>query len=470
MRRRAGDLGRGARVVCLRSGRLPRTRPINRAPRGSSGIVALTKVESYRPEWCLAGLRIRRAGPKLGRMSLSALTTKPFRRYLIGNAISLHGLWVQRITIGWMAWDATGSTAFLGWLAFLNYAPPLFLGPFFGVVVDRVNIRRAAMTTQLLFTLGALALLAINLANASGRASLTALSLFIGIVTSAQHPIRMAITPRLTPAAQLPSVVLLLSLNFNIARVVGPAIGGGIIAAYGLTAALWFTLLAFIPFVFIIRTLSPRANTPKAKTSMKADFAEGLGYVLRSRFIRTAILITGLFSLAGKSALEILPSIADGVFARGAAGLGTLTAAAGFGALLAATLQILLPGPVKGRLPALSVASAIIGSVAAAWLGSLDLWEMVIFITGFLGFTGTLVGVGMQSAIQMQVEDHLRGRVMSLWIMVALGGTAFGALLIGAMADALGLPLALQSIGISTALAVLALLILRRIGQIRESR
>ena len=191
---------------------------------------------------------------------------------------------------------------------------------------------------------------------------------------------------------------------------------------------------------------------------------------MRSRFIRTATLITGLFSLAGRGALEILPSIADGVFSRGAAGLGTLTAAAGIGALLAAALQILLRGPVKGRLPTISVSAAILGPLAAAWLGSLDLWEIVTFIVGFLGFAGTLVGVGMQSAIQMQVEDHLRGRVMSLWIMVAMGGTAFGSLLIGGMADALGLPLALQIIGISTAIAVLTLLMLRRIGQIRESR
>ena len=403
-------------------------------------------------------------------MNLSALTTKPFRHYLIGNSISLHGLWVQKVTIGWMAWEATGSTAFLGWLAFLNYAPPLFFGPFFGVVVDRVNIRKAAMITQSLFTVGALALLSIHLAGLSGRASLTAIALFIGLITSAQHPIRMAITPRLTPTAQLSSVVLLLSLNFNIARVLGPAIGGGIIAAYGLTAALSFTIFAFIPFVFIIRTLSPRPNKPKPKSSMKADFSEGLSYVMRSRFIRTATLITGLFALAGRGALEILPSLADGVFQRGAAGLGTLTAAAGIGALLAAAVQIIMPGPVKGRLPKTSVAAATIGPLAAALLGSLGQWQLVVFTIGFLGFAGTLVGVGMQSSIQMQVEDHLRGRVMSLWIMVAMGGTALGALLVGGMADALGLALALQIIGISTALATIALLILRRIGQIRESR
>ena len=403
-------------------------------------------------------------------MNLSALTTKPFRHYLIGNAISLHGLWVQKITIGWMAWEATGSTAFLGWLAFLNYAPPLFFGPFFGVVVDRVNIRKAAMTTQTLFTVGAFVLLGIHMAGLSGRVSLSAIALAIGLVTSAQHPIRMAITPRLAPPSQLPSVVLLLSLNFNIARVVGPAIGGGIIAAFGLTTALIFTIVAFTPFIYILSTLSPRPNKPKPKASMKADFAEGLSYVLRSRFIRTATLITGLFSLAGRGALEILPSIADGVFQRGAAGLGTLTAAAGIGALLAAAFQIFMRGPVKGRLPKTSLAAAIAGPLAAAWLGNLDLWEIVIFIVGFLGFTGTLVGVGMQSAIQMQVEDHLRGRVMSLWIMVAMGGTAFGSLLVGGMADALGLALALQITGISTALAVITLLILRRIGQIRESR
>ncbi len=403
-------------------------------------------------------------------MRLSALTTPQFRRYLIGNAISLHGLWVQKITIGWMAWEVTGSVAFLGWLAFLNYAPPLFFGPFFGVVVDRVNIRKAAMATQMLFIGAAMALLAIHLAGLSERVSLSGVALFIGMVTSAQHPIRMALTPRLAPQVQLPSVVLLLSLNFNIARVVGPAIGGGIIAAYGLREALIFTALAFVPFVLILSTLDPRANRPKAKASLRADFAEGLLYVLQSRFIRTATLITGLFSLAGRGVLEILPSLADGVFQRGAAGLGVLTAAAGAGALLAAIVQIALPGPVRGRLPLISLVAAVLGPVAAAYLGGVMRWELVVFLVGFLGFAGTLVGVGMQSAIQMQVEDHMRGRVMSLWIMVAMGGTAFGSMLLGGLADMVSLGFSLQITGISSAGMIIALLILRRIAQIQESR
>jgi len=403
-------------------------------------------------------------------MSLSALTTPQFRRYLIGNAISLQGLWVQKITIGWMAWEATGSVAFLGWLAFLSYAPPLFLGPFFGVVVDRVNIRRAAMTTQSLFIFAATLLLLVHLTGLSGQVSLTMIALFIGTVSSAQHPVRMAITPRLAPNSQLASVVLLLSLNFNIARVVGPAIGGAIIAGFGLTAALVFTMVAFVPFVLILRTLTPRANKAKAKTSMRADFIEGLAYVRGSRFIRTATLVTGLFSIAGRGALEILPSLADGRFERGAAGLGTLTAAAGAGALLAAGFQIMLKGPVKGRMPGVSLTAAIIGPLAAALLGVTQDWELVVLITGLLGFAGTLVGVGMQSAIQIQVEDELRGRVMSLWIMVAMGGVAFGSMLVGALADAFGLTLALLSTGIGTSFVMFLLLMWRWQAKIRESR
>ena len=369
-----------------------------------------------------------------------------------------------------MAWEVTGSVGFLGWLAFLNYAPPLFLGPFFGVMVDRVNIRRAAIITQVMFIVAAVALLAVHLMGLTGRLSLTGISLFVGIVTSAQHPTRMAITPRLAAYSQLSSVVLLLSLNFNIARVVGPAIGGSIIANFGLTAALIFTIGMFLPFVFILKTLSPRPNKPKQKASLRADFAEGVSYVIRSRFIRTATLITGLFSLSTRGALEILPSLADGIFQRGATGLGILTAAAGIGALLAAALQIFYSGPVKGKLPAFSVLAAIAGPLAVAWLGAISMWELSVFIVGFLGFSGTLVGVGIQSAIQMQVQDHLRGRIMSLWAMVAMGGTAFGSLLVGGMADVFGLATALEIIGIFTAVATISVISLRRIAQYRESR
>lgn len=403
-------------------------------------------------------------------MNLSALSTKPFRRYLIGNAISLHGLWVQKLTISWMAWQATGSVAFLGWLAFLTFAPPLFLGPFFGVVVDRVNIRRAAISTQSLFLAGALALLLIEFSGQTGRASLSVITLFIGVVSSAQHPTRMAITPRLAPASQLSSVVLLLSLNFNIARVIGPAIGGGIIAGYGVWAALVFTPLAFLPFVLILFTLRPRANKPKPKASMRADFAEGLAYVRHSRLILTATLVTGLFAFVGRGVLEILPSLADGRFERGAAGLGTLTAAAGAGALLAALVQIFMRGPVPGRLPWVSVISAITGPLLAAYLGGANQWQVAVFLVGLLGFAGTLVGVGMQAAIQMQVEDHLRGRVMSLWTMVSMGATAVGAAALGGLAGSIGLPRALLLFGISSAGATIILLLWRRWAQFRESR
>ncbi len=392
-------------------------------------------------------------------MNFSALKFPQFRRYLAANIIALHGLWVQRITTGWLAWELTGSASFVGVIAFFTYIPTMLTGPFFGVLVDRINVRYAAMTTQALqFSISFLAFV-LQFSGVMTPGVLSIIAILIGLVNSAQNPIRMSFMPRLVPKDHVGSVIVLSALNFNLARVVGPAIGGVLIARADVETALLVAALAYLPAVATIATLKPRPRIrPNTKSTILADFAEGMRFIFASRFILNAILITGVFSLTARGAMEILPIIADGKFDKGATGLGVLSAAAGIGALIAAIMQSLSRQPKDGKLLRPALFSVIAGPLLVIFLGSAGHWYLVVFIVGMLGFFGTIVGISMQTSIQLQLDDTIRGRVMSLWIMIALGATAMGSVAIGALIDLFGLTLTLQGVGGASSLLIILLI------------
>ena len=385
----------------------------------------------------------------LAQMNFVALQFRDFRIYLIGNMFALNGLWMQRVTIGWIAWDLTGSASFVGFIAFVNFAPAMVTGPFFGVLIDRIRVQRAAMTTQVSLFLLALALFSSFVLDMLGPTVLTILSGLLGIVASAHNPVRMSLAPRLVDRNAVASVVSLTAINFNLARLTGPAIGGWLIAFWGVGASLLIQALCYLPFILALSFLQPRE--PIRSAGRVEPFLQalviGIRHVLHTPLILRAILITGVFAFIIRGTLEILPVLADGVFDKGAAGLGLLTSSAGFGALVAGMAKAVLPGQSVGQLPRPALISAIVGIALVPVVGLSPSWHLSVFLVACLGFTATMAGVSMQTAIQVDLEDDLRGRVMSLWIMVGIGSAACGAIFIGVLADLLGFAPALGWIG-----------------------
>jgi MFS family permease len=372
-------------------------------------------------------------------MNLAALGSADYRRYALGNVFALNGVWLSRVTMAWLAWDLTGQAGFVGLVAFLAFAPTLVSGPFFGVLADRIALKYAAMMTQAGLATASLVLLGASLAGLLGPGLLAAVALGSGIVSSAHHPVRLALAPALVPRETIGSAVALGSVNFNLARLTGPAIGGAVIASRGVDWALALAVLCFLPTIALLPGLRPRRDGPKPRRSgIVADLFDGVRAALGTPLIRRAMLVIGLFSLVGRGLLEILPVLADGVFARGAAGLGTLAAAAGGGALVAATLITLGPGQRPGRLPLSSRLAAPAGLAIVAAVALAPPWPVTVGLVAALGLCGTLTGVGLQSAVQLAVPDAYRARIMSLWTMLAVGGSALGAILLGSLVDALG--------------------------------
>lgn len=379
------------------------------------------------------------------RMNVSALSFRDFRIYLGGNIFALNALWMQRVTIGWIAWSLTSSASFVGFVAFVNFVPTMITGPLFGVLIDRVRVKQAAKVTQSLLLVISLAFYFSYISGTLDPVVLSILSGLSGIVASAHNPVRMSLAPRLVDRESVASVVTIVAINFNLARLTGPALGGWLIAVWGISVALLVQTLCYLPFIYAISQLHPRqrlSSTREAEPFLTA-LKSGVRHVLGNPLIRHALLITGLFAFLIRGVLEILPVLADGVFDKGAAGLGLLTSSAGLGALVAGMTKIFMPSQIAGQLPKPALSSALVGIGLVPLVGLSNSWELTLVFIACLGFSGTMSGISMQTAIQIDLDDDLRGRVMSLWVMVAIGATATGAIVLGFLADQFGFSWAL---------------------------
>ena len=182
-------------------------------------------------------------------MSTSALSSRNYLTYLAGSTVSLHGLWIYRVALGWFTWELTGSELWVGIVAFTQFGPAVIFGPIFGVLADRFDRRK---TSVVINALGALNMVCLGLLASLGFADIYVLvtqSLIQGALDGAHAPIRMSIVPNLVKKEQLQSAIAITSISFNLSRFVGPAIAGLIIATYGVAIAFLvngFSYLAYI--------------------------------------------------------------------------------------------------------------------------------------------------------------------------------------------------------------------------------
>ncbi|MDF2231597.1 MFS transporter [Albimonas sp. CAU 1670] len=383
-----------------------------------------------------------------------------YRRYIAANFFGMNGSWMLRVAIAWLAWELTGSAAVTGVVSFLTFAPIVFSGPFFGVMADRIDPRKgivAAQATQCLF--GAI-LFALALADALSAPVLLASALGMGLAASAYHPFRMALLPRLVPQEVLGQALAIGALNFNITRMMGPALGGWLIHEYGAAGAVGVAAFLFLPQVLAIASLGayPPAQAepdPDARHGVRGvldQLAEGARYAMAHPMVREAVLMNALFAVAARGSLELLPVAADGLYDRGAGGFGILTATAGAGAVVAA-VYMARGGQTAESLRNRARFATALGLLGTALLGLVGSWPAAVACVALIGACGTMVGVANQTLAQLSTPEGKRGRVMSLWLISGIGGASIGSIGIGGLADLVGLQHAL----VITAIAMAAL-------------
>jgi MFS family permease len=387
-------------------------------------------------------------------MRFPALQSRNFCIYEGGSLFALNGQWITRIVVGWVGWELTGSATWVGLLSFFLFAPTIVTSPFFGVLVDRVHLKPTVIVSQGIVTLATLSLYILHLAGLLNVWSLSAVSLVIGVAGSAERAVRVTIVPRMVPLSALTNAVGIHATNFNVARLVGPAIGGIMIERVGTGPTMLVNFIVLVPFLVALFFLkvNERDGSNRVHKSYFADFWSGAKVAARHPVIREAMMLTCITSITVRGVLDILPALADGEFHRGPEGLGQMVAVGGAGALVSAVVVAIRHTRKRPGIPLVGQVAVFIGTVSVAALGIVHTWPLALLFVTLCGFAGTMIGINMQTTIQLTVEDEFRGRVMSLWMVAGIGFSALGALVLGTAADLFGLPATLIGGGIVSTL------------------
>jgi MFS family permease len=376
-------------------------------------------------------------------MRWPAFKSREFVLFTAGNFSALAALWINRTVAGWLGWELTGLASWVGFVSFLLFAPAIVASPAFGVILDRADLRRAAIVSQLVMIAAMALLLVLLLTDLLTIWFVCFVALVVGVTSAADRTIRFLLVPGIVDKAALANAVTIHGISFNAARLIGPAIGGVMLAAVGADVTVAINILMFVPFLAMLFTitLKERQSPKTARQPFLAEVLDGARYAWRHPIIREGVLLTALYSLTVRGALDILPAIADGEYHRGAEGLGQMLAAAGAGALAAAIFVAFRhSGTSRSGISLAPYVSVGVGIVGTGVLGLIHDWPAALATVGVLGFCTSACAIDLQTAVQLAVSEAYRGRIMGIWIMLVIGGAAMNAIVLGFIADIYGMP------------------------------
>jgi MFS family permease len=372
--------------------------------------------------------------------ALRALRHRNFLLFFCGQSVSLIGTWMTRLATSWLVYRLTGSSFLLGVITFAGQVPTFFLGPIAGVWADRWERRRVLLVTQFLAALQSLMLAALTLSGHITIAEVVALSIFQGLINSFDMPARQSFLVQMVEGrTDLSNAIALNSTMVNGARLLGPAIGGLIIAAVG--EGYCFLIDGFSYFAVIASLLAMNIQAQalnKSTAGMFVQLKEGWTYVSSFAPIRDVLLLFTVISFIGVPYTVLMPVFATKVLHGGPHTLGFLMGAAGVGSIISA-LSLAARKSVRGLYRVIPAVAAIFGAGLIGFSFSknyvLSLALMAVTGFGMMQFTAA-----SNTVIQTVVDDDKRGRVMSYYMMAYMGGSPFGSLLAGSLAPVIGAP------------------------------
>jgi MFS family permease len=376
--------------------------------------------------------RLRQAG----RTTFAALAVPNYRRYYYGQAISLAGTWMQMTAQSWLVYRVLhGSSTVLGVIIALQTLPVLILGPYGGVIADRVDKRRMMLALQAAMGLQALAL---GLLTISGHVTIPevgALAVILGLNNAFENPARQSFMMEMVGPEHLRNAVSLNSVLVNAARSVGPAVGGILISTVGVGECFLINAASFVAVLISLLTmdrgtLHPTDPTPRARGQLR----EGLRYVRGTPALFAPLLMMALAGCLTYEFQVTLPVMAGQGLHSGAAGFGFMTAAMGIGAVFGGLFVA-----ARGRtgLRPLCLAAAAF-TVAMAFATAAPDLALELVALGFVGMASISFMATGNSTLQLNADPSMRGRVMSLWFVAFQGSTPIGGPVIGAVMGALG--------------------------------
>ena len=373
---------------------------------------------------------------KIGRI-FPALKHENYRFYFQGQLISLSGSWMQTVAQGWLVYQLTQSPFMVGLVSALHHMPILFFGVFGGVIVDRFNKQKL-----ILFTQGASLVLALilGLLTVTGYINVWVVSLFaflLGLVNAIDTPARQSLIIEMVGKEHMPSAIALNVGSFNSARVFGPALAGILIARLGTGITFILNALTFLGPIIALKSMKLNLlNPPKTNQHPLLAIRQGLRYSYRHPIIKMVLIFTAVTSIFGWSYVSMLPVVAERVFHQDSFGLGLFYSSFGIGAVLGTVF-------ISAFNNRYSVKRLLLGG---SFLFTISLFAFTLttnfpLALVFMFFSGAGIAAQMalmQSIIQNNVENSLRGRVMSIFVTAHQGMLFIGNFQIGWVAEEIG--------------------------------
>jgi MFS family permease len=408
---------------------------------------------------------VEAASPPARFQTFSSLRYLDFRYLWTGTFMMSAGQWIQQVTLGWLVYDLTGNSMLLGALNGLRALPFLVTGPMAGVAADRMDRKKLLLRTQWILVVTALVMGSVV---ASGWLRVWHIFLFTlvtGIAWTFTEPVRQSMIPSLVPKKELANAIALNSGGFNLMKIIGPALGGGMIALFGASGNFFVQAVAYIGVLFMIYWMHVPPTPDEARqSSALANLKEGFVYVWSTPAVLALMTLAYVPRIFAVPYQTLMPVFQKDVLKVGPEGLGLLMAAPGLGALLAVLVLASVANRLRRQGLFLVVSILILASFLILFsqiksfpLALITLVAAGVFQMLFLASTNTL--------LQLTVPDKLRGRVMSLY-MLDRGFMPAGALFAGITAHFIGAPSTVATMG--GIVIVLTLLVAWRVPALRN--
>jgi MFS family permease len=398
---------------------------------------------------------------------LPAFAYPEFRRLWIGGAISNSGSMMYLAALGWITTDVTDSAAAIAAVPFMGLVPLLVVSPFAGVWADKISRRRMILGSMMAQTAVGVAVAVMVTVDAVTYPRLIAASVLGGVSGSVGAPVLQAVIPTLVPVSALRNAVVLNSMQFNISRAIGPTTAGLLIDSVGATAVFWLNVATYFAAIYGAWRLTerPAAFAGVADRSVLGDIRAGARYALRSPAIRIGLMAGAVNAIAVFPLSYVAPVLATQALDLDASGYGILVGAFGLGAILAGVVMIVERQRPMERSVSIGVAGCAIGLATIGLAPGLVVALCGMFITGlsFVNVTSNVL-----TSLQANLDDRVRGRVMSLWMMIYGSLGPLGIITYGALAESVDI----QHIFVAAAVlmtAYLALMSSRRSFSVLES-
>jgi MFS family permease len=366
-----------------------------------------------------------------------ALRHRNYRLYWLGQLVSLTGTWMQTTAQAWLVLQLTNSPFALGLVTTLQFLPIMLLSLFGGVIADRLPKHRLVVVTQAagLVQAGLFGLLVMT--NSIQLWHIYGLAVLLGTINAIDNPTRQAFAIELVGRDDLVNAVALNSMQFNLARIVGPAIAGVAIAAVGIGPVVLANAVSFVAVIVSLMMMDPsqfHSRLARREGRVLQDLAEGLRYAWSTPAVYLILILVGVIGTFGYNFGVVLPLLAGFVLKTDATGFGSLSAFLGVGSLLAALATAYTSTLTIRRLLVASLSFSLLFAAVAVT----PIFVLSAALLVALGFAGISFATTANTLLQLRVPDELRGRVMSLHMLLFAGSTPVGAFLIGTLSERIG--------------------------------